>query len=325
MFFVNFNYTESAVAKRSEEIKKELSEKIIIEGGQCLLLVDPSLGNMRKEDGLWNGLIGKNLYKVNFDHPELSGALELWLIPINLNYKEDIAFFNLSIDIAMNEVDPDALEAGKGRAICAWLSTPNDIEYIAEHISSTAIQRVAGKGEFLLRFFDAAIIDVVLNVLDEWQQSRLLGSVQRWYYIDGDGRLSSKAGGYTGFRQMNYSLSLSSHSWEKIQHTSNINRVMRRYRNTYRQNQRIIENQSHQILLLAFHSVPVDVLFNENDFILFGMHALTKHPYFYRHSMIKSIFNNLRRDASMSYCLLTDEIDTKTWEVIINDCRDEKY
>lgn len=324
MSFVFYDYKEESMKQRAEEIKHELSEKILSEGGKCLLLVDPTLKFMCEENELWNRMIEGNVCQVSFDHPELFGVLELWLIPVNLKYKEDIDFLYLSVDVALNEINPDALEKGKGRFICGWLSSPGDIKFIVEHISSTAIQKVAGEGEFLLRFFDAAIIGLVLNVLDEWQQSRLLGSIQRWYYIDGDGKLSSKKGSYTYSQQMSYSLSLNPQAWKLIQQIPKINSVLRRYRKEYQYQERFSEHKACLMLLTAFHSTPEGLLFNDDDSILFGMHTLTKHPFFYRHKVIENIFHKMKRDKNASYCLLVDKITSDDWNVIINECPSEK-
>ncbi|CAM3765755.1 DUF4123 domain-containing protein [Rahnella bruchi] len=317
-----FDYTEDDIQKKSKTIKNELLHNIINENENCLLLLDPTLRNINPENPLWDALKGKEVQIVKFSHTELYDVFELFLIPLNLNNSSDIELFNLSIDATLHEISPKHLDAGAGRSVYGWLITPHSCDYVARHLSSTAIQTISGEGEFLLRFFDPSIINITLSVLDNWQQSRLLGSVQRWYYIDGDAQIINQEGYYNHQRQMDFSLSIDNNTWRKIQHLSVINDIMRCYRNEYQFEERVNELLAHRWLLVALESMSyAKFLENRDDCRLFGIHILTKHPLIYQSRRLQEMIDSSVHMKDTSYRLLVKNFSIQDWEQIIKECK----
>lgn len=261
------------------DIKRSVSDSVFGGSEKIFLLIDSTLECYQSSQDFYQLVTDENIHRVAFSHPELDGALELWLIPLDKHSAQNMRLFDVSIERALNEINPDNIRLGKGRSICSWISTKLTVGQLSEYISRLAVQKVKGKGDILMRFFDPAVFSFLSVILDAWQRQQILNNIGVWVHIDGDGRPQVMSGNGEFHQKLNYSLGLTPLDLSNLGYISRMNKILLRYR-TLIGVAEITEQKAAELLYPALHYFSDNYYFGDDGYIDFGIDVLVKRKRF---------------------------------------------
>ncbi|SQC93458.1 Uncharacterised protein [Cedecea neteri] len=270
-------------------IKKNLISTVFGNDKKTFLLVDATLETYGSEPDLFEALSAHKNCQIVFSDPRLDGVLPLYLVPLDSSNENSQSLFEISVRSALASLESEKLKQGKGRCVCAWLSTQLNVEQLSKFIANTAMQNIQNVGDILLRFYDPSVLSVLLGILDPWQCRCLLDNVDVWCYIDGDGMLRS-INGNGRIRKLNYSLGLSESSFLDIKNVEIINKILLAYRDGER-NDITHEAQAINTLLPALRFFSEHFEIEGDDVVQFGIDTLTSQAQFYLSSDFTKYFS----------------------------------
>ncbi|ALV93502.1 MULTISPECIES: DUF4123 domain-containing protein [Pantoea] len=286
---------------------------------KCWLLIDPTLRTLHEDSDLWPIVDELNCHRILFPHPDLDGVMELWLVAIT---PDNDVLLNESMLAAMNELKPKKLTQGRGRTICGWLISSASIDYLKRHISETSIQPVLDLGTYMLRFYDPTVIAMTSKHLDDWQRNRLFGAVNDWFFLDGDGKVMCQQGYYRGEEQLDFSLSISGTTWEKIKRAGVLNICLNTYRKTSRNEVLVSEKNARLWLEAAMDDLSHTSVWSRPEVYLpLSIAILTQHPSVYLHEDIAVMIARTERSIDKNYQPMADFLQNIDWTRIVEDCQ----
>lgn len=269
-------------------IKDELLNTIFGRNGKAFLLIDATLEHYDSGTDLFETLKAHNAYPLTFSHPQVDGALPLLLVLLDQSDSNSQALLDLSIRTALDELAPEKLKQGNGRSVCAWVSSQLNIEQLSSFISNTAIQHISDVGDVLVRFFDPSVLGALLDILDPWQQQRLLDNTDIWCYIDGEGTLQS-VNGDGNSKKLSYSLGLTKDDLLELQNIETINKILLVYRAKEKQIT-LSEIQMIRLLRPALRFFSEHFVGTNDDVIEFGIDVLNSKRCFYLSPVFSKYF-----------------------------------
>lgn len=299
--------------KTFDKIKEEIFNAVFGKNGQCFLLIDAALEQYQSDMYLYDILKDYESYPVAFHQNELQGALPLYLIPLNVQKKRDNKLFNHSIYHALNELEFERINAGKGRSVCAWISTQLTWEQLSESISRSAVQPVQSGGDVLIRYFDPSVLGLLLPVLDDWQKQQLLSNINVWCYINGDGTAQIVNGDGEALKKLNYSLGLTALNLSEMSNILVINNVLRQYRRIGAM-EKLSEQQAARLLHPALHYFYSHFASTGNDAIEFCIDVLTAQRLFYQDEVFDRYVLNNRNESLLVYADIKTRIQARSGE-----------
>lgn len=313
---ISYNYSPEALIIQFQLIKSQLHYDFSKLNTHCLLIIDAALLRRRNnEPSLLTELKKREVIKVPVAPKYLTNEFSPWLIPLNLSLEEDAKIFNESINLALQEIDPEYIRQGKGRLISGWFASHDSPQATALHLGKSAIQAQKNK-DVLLRYYDPAVAMLLCTVLDNWQKQRLLGPVIRWSSVDGDGQLSTRTGMEQQSFRLSHSISLSPDNWRDIELITITNFVLREYRLANINSARQSETQVFQTILPALRRAAEYRFQNRDDLIAFATHALTVSPEFDRHPEISRRLAFRDANQKISYREAIATVTETHWENI---------
>ncbi|TEA26494.1 DUF4123 domain-containing protein [Candidatus Schmidhempelia bombi str. Bimp] len=110
------------------------------------------------------------------------------LIELNLKNPFEQDILRYTIDKSLLELSPNVLSKNSKRHYSGWIFTQDKIAKVAQHFALLSLQKVID-GTLLLRFYDPAVLPQLLTILNPTQQKKVLGNVQLWTLLDGNGDL----------------------------------------------------------------------------------------------------------------------------------------
>lgn len=303
--------------KSFDKIKEEIFNAVFGKNGQCFLLIDAALEQYQSDMYLYDILKDYESYPIVFHQNELQGALPLYLIHLNTQKERDNELFNHSIYHALNELEFERINAGKGRSVCAWISTQLTREQLSESISRSAVQPVQSGGDVLIRYFDPSVLGLLLPVLDDWQRQQLLSNINVWCYINGDGTAQIVNGDGEGLKKLNYSLGLTVLNLSEMNNISVINNVLRQYRRVQTM-EKISEQQAARLLHPALHYFYLHFSSAGDDVIEFGLDVLIAQRLFYQGGVFDRYVLNNRSESLPLYTDIKRRIQSQDWRKAVS-------
>lgn len=217
----------------------------------------------------------------------LTSEFEPCLVSLDLSLPEDCKILHESIMQALKEIEPNEILLGKGRMICGWLTCEDGIINLAAYTGKVAIQQRDGK-DVLLRYYDPAVMISLFSILDDWQQRRLLGPVEVWSFIDGDGQFINKINQSDNQLRLSYTLSLSAGNWRDINFVGIKNRIICNYRLAHLSNERFSESTVFKLLQQSLKRAEMCTFYDEEDLIKWGSMQLMLLRSFITIALLKS-------------------------------------
>lgn len=313
---VSYDYSSQAQQEQHQSIKAQLSHHFLRLNVRCILMIDAAILRRRNnKPELIDALEIRVVNKAPVAQQYLTDEFFPWLVPLDLSLPEDAQLFDDSISLALDEIEPQLIKKGSGRLISGWLASNATPEEAAFHIGKSA-QQSNNEKDILLRYYDPAVAPLLWNILDSWQQQRLLGPVTSWYSICGDGKLIKRIGLEQQTFQMSHSVSLSPESWRDIGLIAVINSILCDYRLNNINVSRLDELSVFRAIMPALKRARDYPFKTKDDLIAYGMHALTISPDFDRHPDISRLLEFQRSKPNACYLDAIATISETHWENI---------
>ncbi|MDX6018865.1 DUF4123 domain-containing protein [Scandinavium sp. V105_16] len=313
---IDYDYSYLASQSQCEDIREELLQRFVNKNNKCVLMIDAALLRQRTdEQELISILSLRQVVRVPVAPQYLTEEFFPWLIELDLSSGEDMVIFEKSIQIALNEIEPQKIKSGFGRLICGWLSIYGGLEDASIHLGKTALQRRKDK-DILLRYYDPAVITLCWKILDDWQRQRLLGTITDWYSIDGDGQLTHRSGLVQQYAQLTFSLSFSPETWQDIDMIAIVNLILREYRRDNISKTRLSEGQVFKTVLPALKRAWKYMFKNKMDLVDYGLHALNFSPAFDCHPEIIRLLETQCSQPGRSFRDAISSVSPKQWASI---------
>jgi hypothetical protein len=312
---IHYDYSPQAAERQADTLYNTVAELHGETGHPLYLLFDPVLRLEHIDTPLMQALVRRQPAPVPLPHQSLSEPDYPWLVPLDLNQEYDQALLRLSISVALEELHPDALEQGLGRAICGWLTSPAKPEDIVKQLGHTAIQRTGINRHILMRYYDPAVHNLLWTLLSELQQRRMGGMLSGWIYPDGDGQVVIRRFQPAPMLYSTFSLGLNDKQCDFILYTSGVTcRALRGYRQAKVAEARYSElaaasHISQALVRLTGHPA----LQQATDKERFALQVLQYHPQIDRHPAMADLLDHNTFSGDVSWTTRTLNILPETW------------
>lgn len=313
---ISYDYSTQMQHEQYQLIRAFLIEQFLRLNIHCVLIIDAAILRRRNiKPEIVNALERRRVVKVRVAPEYLTEDFFPWLVELDLTQSDDVQILDESVKLALHEIKPQNIKRGEGRLISGWLASNASTDKIALHFGKSALQKNDGKN-VLLRYYDPAVAPFLWNVLDSWQQRRLLGPVTHWFSIDGDGQIIKRTGVEQQGCYLSYSVSISPESWKDIKYIAIVNAILCEYRLTCTNASRFDELTVMIKILPALKRAGEYSFQCKDDLVAFGMHALTVSPEFYLHPHISQLLVSHRAKKNTSYLNAVASVSESDWENI---------
>jgi hypothetical protein len=322
---ISFDYSAEAQNLQAERLREAIDAALSDTEDRLCLLIDPVSLPENVEHPFTSALVAQRPVPVRLPHETLSADSYPWLVALDVHHPPHAALLAQSIAFAQQELHPERLSQGCGRAVCGWLTSPYDTEVIARQLGETAIQRLPDNASVLLRYYDPPVHSVLWSYFSELQQRRWLGVIRNWLYIDGDGQPVIHRHTPAAHPHYTFSLALCEDDATTLAVTGKINRTLEQYRLHGQNAARHQEAQAVRLIRAALARAESLYGFDhEHDQQALALDCLRWHPRFDMHPDMQVLLSPQERDAQASYtrCVLSltdtlrqkmcDELSTTT-------------
>ena len=173
--------------EKIDAITEQLCEFAKPYQSRCIVILDPFISAL--EDDIIGSLYKEfKITQVKIKHPSVLAWQRPLLLTLNLknNYERDVLRY--TINQALTELNPENLYKNSTRHYSGWIFTHTKVEKISEDFSCLSLQNMY-QSKQLLRFYDPAVLPQLLTILNPKLQIKLLGHIEIWTLLDGNGDL----------------------------------------------------------------------------------------------------------------------------------------
>lgn len=316
----NFDFSPETVTKQVEALLTRLRAAIAERQEQVYLLIDREALPEDVADPFTCALVEQRPVPVMLPHRKLAMSSCPWLIKFDPEQTAHHALLVHSVFHALEELHPNRLREGAGRAVCGWLTSPYDTAVVAKQLGHTAIQRLISGQQILLRYYDPAIHSILWSQLDDVQRERWLGVISGWYYPDGDGQLVSHRHSPAPYAYMTFSLMLSPEDEPHINQAGKIGRVLERYRQNQISQPRHDESTAIPIIREALNrAVQLHGFSDEISQQALALDCLRLHPRLDTHLRMRDLLSPRERPLGADYAACVSALSESGWKQICLD------
>ena len=306
------NSNNQVIPRDNSERIKEIFQKIIDLSSQT--------------DGYFYLIYQSNNKKTNFEDKIAKKELVLFqyvsynikptpgLIKLNLAKEKDRIILQQSIEQFYLEVTPQNTLFAKPRSVYGWIFSPLNIEMLAKNMGCVAIQQNNESIE-LLRYYDPAVLPVLLNILFDDQTNMLVKFIYFWLYINSDRQLVIEKNTRHMSRHTNFNCIISQQQWRQIGWIESRNQTLARY-HFFHPHYTISENQADAIIMKAFENAERRGYKNKNDLSEYAYYSLTIHPEFIDHDVISQV---IKQNDNCPLVAQLKNITSSQWNKIKDD------
>lgn len=313
---ITYDYSLQAMQNQGDYIGEEIFNRFRALNRNCILMIDAAIIRLRSQDSsFYNQIIDREVVRIPVANRYLTSEFEPCLVSLDLSLAEDCTILHESIMQALKEIEPTEILLGKGRMVCGWLTCAEDIINLAAYLGKFAIQQRDGK-DVLLRYYDPAIMISLLSILDDWQQQRLLGPVEVWSFIDGDGQFINKINQSDNQLRLSYTLSLSAGNWRDIDFIGIKNRIICNYRLAHLSSERFSESAVFKLLQQSLKRAEICAFDDEEDLIKWGECSINIAPEFYNHGVIKRLLEINSLSGKKKFTQIISHVTEQQWNEI---------
>ncbi|UXY16959.1 DUF4123 domain-containing protein [Chitiniphilus purpureus] len=281
------------------------------QSGRALLLLDPALRPPLPGDPLAAALENGPWLPIGIREREVDPALIPLLIELDLHDATGVAVLRASVAEAWAENQPQRLARGEGRRICGWLSTPFTLAQVARHLGALCVQTRPDGRRTLLRLFDPAVTAALDLILTAPQRMLLLGPCSSWLYLDGERQLGGLQSDTP--RQAVGGIGWSNAQWADLDLLGAANLALLALREAG-----LLDDASYaparQAALPALRRAAALGFGDAHDLSHFARHALTLHPAFDSHPVIRARLT--QRAPDDYYTALIADLTEADWQQI---------
>lgn len=247
---------------------------------------------------------------VALPHPQVDERLYPAWFRLDANRSSDSAILQLSIEIALDELDPRALRQGGGREVAGWLALADGAapSEAASHLGRQMIQR-HNLHAMLLRLHDPAVLWWLWQGLEAVQRAAMLGDVVTWWLLSPLGELHLLD---RPSETESDTLTLDERQWGEVSVIAAMNRVLRNLDGRP-------DLQTLRTVRRAARRTHAHGLTDTGDQAAFILHALQVHPEFDSHPLLLGLLQ--RRQPDEFYAgLVAAELTDAAWRQVQRDC-----
>ncbi|MEM5445928.1 DUF4123 domain-containing protein [Paraburkholderia guartelaensis] len=276
-----------------------LRNAITVNGGKCILAVDPSLRELEDDPSEGAFFSQMNRTPVPVPHAAFPAESEPYLLELDTSTEAGVALLTQSVRIALADRQPESVARGQGQRVGGWLLGAESTQDVAAHWTGQLIQIDDLGYRRLLRFYDTRVLALMWPVLAPPQRRCLLGPVQAWYALDAQAELTF----YTapGVSQLN--LRLHDTQWAEFHRHGVVNRALALFMNEVG---RQPSQQEIQTAVGSAARAERHGLQDHEDKLVFVGHALAWNPDFDTHPAMASVFRNVSQ--GVLYCAAVSEL-----------------
>ncbi|QTD93118.1 DUF4123 domain-containing protein [Burkholderia anthina] len=284
-----------------------LRNAIVMHGGKCLLIVDPSLRAL--DDNPTEGALFSQAKRtsVPVEHIAVAPEHRPCLIELDLSSATGTALLAESLRAALADRRPESIARGQGQRIGGWLVGSDSLQQVVDHWSDNLLQVDDQGRRCLLRFYDARVLALMWPVLSSAQRRRLLGPVQTWHALDACAELTT----YTAPGRSQSALEIEDAQWIEFHRHAIANRALALFMNDV---ERQPVQQEVQTAVESAGRAELHGLRDREDKIAFVGHALAWHSSFDAHPAMAPVLEKVSRGDL--YCAAVSELDPRVVEEI---------
>lgn len=317
---LRYDHSPQAQRQQAEYILAAINGELRSDDSRLYLLVDPLSLPDDSSDPLVNVLQALQPLAVKLPHDSLAADSYLWLLPLDLQDKQQAALLTLSVDHALQELHPQRLEQGEGRAICGWLTSSFDATTVARQLGETAIQRLPDNSSILLRYYDPAVHSILWSSFNVLQRQRWMGVLSSWIYPCADGQLIIRRHKATPTPQFTFSLMISHADNALITQIGKINRALEQYRLQCLLLERYKERRAIEIAKAALQrACSLHQFSEEHDQQALALDCLQWHPQLDMHPDIRILLSAEERPANSSYVKCVAQLNDSLRQKMCDD------
>jgi hypothetical protein len=191
---------------------------------------------------------------------------------------------------------------------------------LARHLARQAVQYdLARNGRILLRYFDPRVLDLLWPALTDEQQATLLGTIDAWHFIDRTSALRTLTAIQNANRALPQKLTLNERQWAAVGRVGLVNQALVRL-----QVQR--QMPPHQAVAQeadnALYRAQMYGLHDEIELIEFAYMAMTLHPRFDEHPLMRPVLDAVRDGENFIDAM--QRLNTQHWQHIRATPRSER-
>lgn len=303
---ISFSYDSGARHNQAELLRETINAALKHSDDRLYLLIDPVSLPENIQHPFVDALVEQRPVPVRLPHDRLSAEAYPWLVALDINNPQHATLLDNSITHALEELHPERLSEGHGRAVCGWLISPYDADTLARQLGETTIQRLPGDAQILLRYYDPAVHSVLWLHFSRLQQHRLMGIIRTWLYADGDGQVVDRQHTPPAHPHHTFSLALSENDAATVSLTGKINRTLEHYRFHRPGAPRETETQAIRIVRAALErAISLHGFEQEADQQALALDCLYWHPQFDMHPDMRVLLSAQERDAQSCYTRCT--------------------
>ena len=236
------------------------------------------------------------------------------LIKLNLAKEEDRIILQQSIEQFYLELAPQNTLLAKPRSVYGWIFSPLEIETLVKYMGSVAIQQNNENIE-LLRYYDPAVLPILLNIFSDNQKNMLVKFIYFWLYLNSDKQLIIEKNPRNISRHTISNCIISEQQWRQIGWIESRNQTLARY-HFFHPQYTILENQADKIILKAFEYAERRGYKNKNDLSEYAYYSLTIHPEFIDHDVISQV---IKQNDNCPLIAQLKNITSSQWNKIKDD------
>lgn len=277
--------------------------------GRCWLVIDPCLRPLDAALTFDAAVLARKPTQA----PSL-GDDDARLMPLLLELDSaraaDSDIIRQAIEEALAECGAESLAQGAGRRICGWLESSADDRTLARHIADRFIVRRPGGVTKKLRWYDPAVLWAMWPLLEPAQRKSLLGPIDTWRLLDPAGRWRSLRADFTG--EAPGRLNFSADQFAEIGRIGALNQALREWGAATAEADALM--RARDVATVALRRAADLGFADRADLAAFARHALTVHPRFDLHPLVRERL--AKRDADDYFTALVDDLAPEQWQRI---------
>lgn len=240
------------------------------------------------------------------------------LVELDLTKESDQLILKQSIKEFYLDIDPKTTLYAKARSIYGWIFSPLKIELLTRQLGLIAIQP-SKEGAQLLRYFDPAVLPILLKILCSHQKKMLLNPVNQWLFLNSDGHLMIEKNTRKPSKHFVKRLGIDEQQWQQINWIESRNQTLARY-HLFNSQYVLSENEADIMIMQAFKLAESKGYSDKRDLSEFAYYSLTIHPEFIEHPIIDDV---IKRNVNHSLIKQLKNISESQWKIVANDFNKE--
>lgn len=256
---------------------------------------------------------------VQLRHPEIDPVWWPRWFTLNLDRAEDSHLLNQSIAWALDESQPHSIRRGLGRRVSGWLLVDGPVAQATVHWATQMLQTHPVRGRRLLRLHDPAVLWAFWRLLPVVQHPSWLGPVRAWWLLDPLGRLDAlHRAGPSGAR---LPADIDATRWQDIDDIGAFNHALQFWLGAPREARRGSLDACVKTGFDALRRARALGIDDTPSLQRFCELALTRHPRFDQHPLVRERLSRLAQDERLG--VLLSALTPEDWHRVATESPDE--